>query len=50
MIGSAKDIYSGFPLIRMRRNRMKDFSRKIVSENNLFVNDLIQPLFVTGEK
>ena len=50
MIGSTKDIYSGFPLVRMRRNRMKDFSRKMVSENNLFVNDLIQPLFVTRGK
>ena len=50
MIGSTKDIYSGFPLIRMRRNRMKDFSRKMISENNLFVSDLIQPLFVTRGK
>ena len=50
MIDSTKDINSGFPLIRMRRNRMKDFSRKMVSENNLFVSDLIQPLFVTGGK
>ena len=50
MIGSTKDINSGFPLIRMRRNRMKDFSRKMVSENNIFVNDLIQPLFVTRGK
>ena len=50
MIGSTKDINSSFPLIRMRRNRMKDFSRKMVSENNLVVNDLIQPLFVTQGK
>ena len=50
MISTTKDNYSGFPLIRMRRNRMKEFSRKMVSENNLFVDDLIQPLFVTRGK
>jgi len=36
-----------FPSTRMRRNRMKDFSRKLISENILNVNDLIWPLFVT---
>ena len=36
-----------FPSTRMRRNRMKNFSRKLVSENFLNVNDLIWPLFVT---
>ena len=36
-----------FPSTRMRRNRMKDFSRKLISENILSVNDLIWPLFVT---
>ena len=35
-----------FPSTRMRRNRMKDFSRKLISENFLNVNDLIWPLFV----
>ena len=35
-----------FPSTRMRRNRMKDFSRKLISENSLNVNDLIWPLFV----
>ena len=29
---------------------MKDFFRKMISENNLFINDLIQPLFVTQGK
>ena len=38
---------SSFPSTRMRRNRMKNFSRKLVSENFLNVNDLIWPLFVT---
>jgi porphobilinogen synthase len=36
-----------FPSTRMRRNRMKDFSRRLISENTLDVNDLIWPLFVT---
>jgi len=36
-----------FPSTRMRRNRMKDFSRKLISENILNVDDLIWPLFVT---
>ena len=36
-----------FPSTRMRRNRMKDFSRRLISENSLNVNDLIWPLFVT---
>jgi porphobilinogen synthase len=31
----------------MRRNRMKDFSRRLISENYLNTNDLIWPLFVT---
>ena len=35
-----------FPSTRMRRNRMKDFSRRLISENSLNVNDLIWPLFV----
>ena len=35
-----------FPSTRLRRNRMKDFSRKLISENVLNINDLIWPLFV----
>ena len=31
----------------MRRNRMTAFSRKLVKENNLSINDLIYPIFVT---
>ena len=38
---------SSFPSTRLRRNRMKSFSRKLISENVLTVNDLILPLFVT---
>ena len=36
-----------FPSTRFRRNRMKEFSRKLISENILTINDLIWPLFVT---
>ena len=36
-----------FPRIRMRRNRLSQFSRKLVSENSLSVNDLIYPIFIT---
>ena len=35
-----------FPTTRLRRLRMKEFTRRMVSENNLSVNDLIWPLFV----
>ena len=34
----------------MRRNRFKSFSRKLVEENALSVNDLIYPIFVTYGK
>jgi porphobilinogen synthase len=39
-----------FPTTRLRRLRMKEFSRRMVSENNLSVNDLIWPLFVCEGK
>ena len=35
-----------FPSTRLRRLRMKDFSRRVISENNLSANDLIWPIFV----
>jgi len=35
-----------YPSTRMRRNRMKGFSRRMVAENHVSVNDLIWPLFV----
>ena len=35
-----------YPSTRMRRNRMKAFSRQLVAENRLSVDDLIWPLFV----
>jgi porphobilinogen synthase len=39
-------ITSAFPLRRMRRMRKHDFSRRLMSENSLSVNDLIYPMFV----
>ncbi|BET98050.1 porphobilinogen synthase [Xenorhabdus taiwanensis] len=36
----------GFPGRRMRRVRRHDFSRRLVAENQLTVNDLIYPVFV----
>jgi porphobilinogen synthase len=35
-----------FPTTRMRRNRYRAFSRRLVRENELSVNDLIYPMFV----
>ena len=37
---------SAFPRTRMRRNRQTDWSRRLVRENHLHVDDLIWPLFV----
>ncbi|MDO9125408.1 MAG: porphobilinogen synthase [Parvibaculum sp.] len=39
-----------FPAIRMRRNRKVDWSRRLVAENTLSVNDLLWPLFLTEGK
>ncbi len=36
-----------FPSTRMRRMRYNDFSRRLMRENNLTVDDLIYPVFVT---
>lgn len=35
-----------FPSTRLRRNRMNDWSRRLVAENVLSVNDLIWPIFI----
>jgi len=39
-------IVGTYPSLRMRRNRKTDWIRRLVSEYNLSVNDLILPLFV----
>lgn len=42
---------SGFPARRLRRLRKHDFSRRLVAEHKLTVDDLIYPVFVIeGEK
>ena len=38
---------NSFPRIRMRRNRMSNFSRRLITENNLSIDDLIYPIFIT---
>tara|TARA_B100000427_G_C15481342_1_gene583137 strand:- start:368 stop:1354 length:987 start_codon:yes stop_codon:yes gene_type:complete len=43
-------ILGKYPDIRLRRNRKYSWSRKLVAENNLTVNDLILPIFVTEGK
>ena len=35
-----------FPAVRMRRNRVDAFTRRLVAENRLSVDDLIWPIFV----
>ena len=35
-----------FPAVRMRRNRQTDWSRRLIRENSLTVDDLILPAFV----
>ncbi|MBU8545836.1 MULTISPECIES: porphobilinogen synthase [Roseomonadaceae] len=37
---------SGFPAIRPRRNRVDAFTRRLVAENKLSVDDLIWPIFI----
>ena len=44
-------IIGAYPALRMRRNRKEDWIRRLVSEHNLSVSDLILPLFVKdGDK
>jgi len=44
-------IIGKYPALRMRRNRKADWIRRLVSEHNLSVSDLILPLFVKdGDK
>ena len=39
-----------FPSSRLRRNRKSDWSRRLTSENNLSIDDLILPVFLTEGK
>ena len=39
-----------YPNVRLRRNRKAEWSRRLVSENNLSTNDLIWPIFIREGK
>ena len=43
-------ILGGYPSLRLRRNRKSTWVRRLVEENNISVNDLILPIFVTEGK
>tara|TARA_X000000368_G_scaffold321937_1_gene259062 strand:- start:7 stop:996 length:990 start_codon:yes stop_codon:yes gene_type:complete len=43
-------ILGKYPSVRLRRNRKFDWSRRLVAENNLTVDDLILPIFVSEGK
>ena len=43
-------LIGSYPNTRLRRNRKTDWSRRLVSENTLSVNDLIWPIFLTDGK
>ena len=41
-----QQIFTGFPTRRLRRLRKHDFSRRLMAENKLTVDDLIYPVFI----
>ena len=43
-------ILGKYPSLRLRRNRKSSWARRLVEENNISVNDLILPIFVTEGK
>ena len=43
-------LIGSYPSARLRRNRKTDWSRRLISENNLSVNDLILPIFIIDGK
>ena len=43
-------ILGKYPSVRLRRNRKYSWSRRLVAENNLTVDDLILPIFVREGK
>lgn len=45
-----RNLPESFPGRRMRRLRKHDFSRRLMAENNLTVNDLIYPMFIVEGK
>ena len=45
-----KAIKRSFPKSRLRRTRMRSFSRRMVSENHFTINDVIWPVFLSDEE
>ena len=45
-----KSIKRSFPKSRLRRTRMRSFSRRMVSENNFTINDVIWPVFLSDDE
>ncbi|GAB3131488.1 porphobilinogen synthase [Novispirillum itersonii] len=43
---TTETVFGPFPRTRMRRNRQTDWSRRLVRENTLTVDDLIWPVFI----
>lgn len=41
-----QQIFTGYPARRLRRMRKNDFSRRLMAENTLSVDDLIYPVFI----
>ena len=39
-----------YPVLRLRRTRQYNWSRRLVKENSLSVNDLVQPIFIVEGK
>ena len=45
-----KVIKRSFPKSRLRRTRMRSFSRRMVSENHFTINDVIWPVFLSDDE
>ena len=45
-LSAERNPHGQFPRVRLRRNRQADWSRRLVRETNLSVNDLIWPVFI----
>jgi porphobilinogen synthase len=41
---------ASYPSTRMRRNRLSDWSRRLIKESSLSIDDLILPIFVTDSE
>ena len=50
MVNQDKFMSRQFPVTRLRRNRFSEFSRRLVRETELTVNDLIYPVFIIDGK